>query len=277
MIRQLINSIKRKVARRITKNYPSSISHFKLPEFGNIQFANWENPLVSPKVITENHLTFFRKFLKSGDVAVDIGANIGAMSIPLALIVGKKGAVFAFDPNPYVFEILFENSRLNPELTNMLPFNFAITEREDEFYYNSSEASFNNGGISKEPINRHGKYSLATKVKGIKLEQFFTLNYPEYLSRIKLIKIDTEGYDMEIIKSISGLLKRIRPAVISECFGKTTAQERFDHFNALQALGYSLYYFSDFDIQAEIIPIKAKEDMLKWKHFDLYAISEQLS
>lgn len=274
MFTRIIKSIRRKIARRLTKTYPSVISHFEIPGVGTVQFANWANPLVSPKIISASPVHFFKKFVNTGDVALDIGANIGVMSTHLALAVGKSGKVLAFDPNPFVFQILEENSKLNPELTNIEVFNYAITDSDAEYYYNSSEASFNNGGISKEKNSRHGKYALSTKIKGIHLENFLSTHFGEILPKISLIKIDTEGYDREIIKSISGFLYKYKPTVISECFGKTNAEERFEHFNALHSLGYTLYYFSDFDNQAEIIPIKSKEDMLKWRHFDLVAIYE---
>lgn len=274
MLNDLKNSIKRKIARRITKEYPIKIDTFKLNDYGVIQFANWENPLVTPEVISQNNIDFFRKFLKEGDLAIDIGANIGYLTVLMSLIVGKQGLTLAFDPNPYVYKILLENSKLNPDLTNIQTFNYAITENDDEFYYNSSEASFNNGGISKEKQNRHGKYSLTTKIKGIKLETFLLQSYSDFILKIKLIKIDTEGYDKEIIKSISNLLNKFKPAVITECFGKTNTNERYEHFDLLKSKGYSLYYFSDIDINAKIVPIEKKEDMCNWKHFDLYAIVE---
>jgi len=66
-----------------------------------------------------------------------------------------------------------------------------------------------------------------------------------------------------------------QPVVITECFGKNTKEEKFEQFEILDALGYSLYYFADFNIHAEVIPITCKEDMLKWKHFDLYAIPDK--
>lgn len=274
MINYLINSFKRKIARRVTKKYPTSIDIFSIPDTGNIQFANWKNPLVTHKVISSSTIDFFKKFLKEGDLAIDIGANIGYMTVPMSIAAGNKGIILAFDPNPYVFEILLENSKLNPNLTNIHVFNYAISEKDEEFYYNASEASFNNGGISKNKQNRHGKYSLNTKIKGINLEKFLLESYPDFISRIKLIKIDTEGYDKEIIKSISNLLTKYKPVVISECFGKTNTEERYEHFDLLKSKGYSLYYFSDFELNSTVVPIEKKEDMLNWKHFDLYAIIE---
>jgi Met-10+ like-protein len=142
MINYLINSIKRKIARRVTKKYPSKIGNYAINGYGNVQFANWENPLVKAKAISANSVQFFKKFLNEGDLAIDIGANIGHMTIPIALAAGKTGTTLAFDSNPFVFEILLENTKLNPESTNIHPFNYAITDHEEEFYYNSSEASF---------------------------------------------------------------------------------------------------------------------------------------
>ena len=272
MINYLIHSFKRKIARRITKKYPTRIGTFEVEGVGEIKFANWENPLVESKVISKDNINFFKKFLSEGDMAIDIGANIGHMTVPMSLVTGIKGLTIGFDPNPYVFEILLENTRLNPEKTHIAVYNLAITDREDEFYYNSSEASFNNGGISKQKDNKHGKFSLNTKVKGVNLETFLEKEYPEFINRLKLIKIDTEGYDKEIIKSISNLLTRYKPVVITECFKKNNREERFEQFELLKSIGYSLYYFSDFNSTSEVNPIRAKEDMLKWKHFDLYAI-----
>jgi hypothetical protein len=62
--------------------------------------------------------------------------------------------------------------------------------------------------------------------------------------------------------------------VISECFGKTTPEERFEHFDLLHSKGYSLYHIDDLISKSAIIPIKQKEDMLKWPHFDFYAVKE---
>ena len=193
----------------------------------------------------------------------------------MAVVTGKKGLILAFDPNPYVFEVLLKNTKLNTELTHTVAHNFAITEKEEEFYYNSSEASFNNGGISKQKNNKHGKFALDNKVKGINLEEFLEKEYPAHISQLKLIKIDTEGYDKEIIKSISELLKKYKPVVITECFGKDKPEEKFEQFELLKYLGYSIYYFSEFSSNAQITPINEASEMLKWGHFDLYAICDK--
>lgn len=274
MFSYFVNSFKRKIARRITKEYPTTIDFFDTKAYGKIKFANWDNPLVEKKILEEASMEFFKKFMKEGDLVIDIGANIGHTAVLMSLACGKAGLVLAFDPNPFVFKVLEENAKLNSQLSNIQPFNFAITDFDDEFYYTSSEASFNNGGISKEKGGKHGKYSLDKKIRGINLEAFLKKNFAEKLSKWSFIKIDTEGYDKEIIKSIKNLLVEFNPVVVSECFFKSSQSDRFEHFDVLHSIGYSLYYFNDYDDISEIIPILKKEDMLKWKHFNLYAVKE---
>lgn len=274
MFSYFVNSFKRKIARRITKEYPTTIDFFDTKAYGKIKFANWDNPLVEKKDIPEESIEFFKKFIKEGDLAIDIGANIGHTSVPMSVACGKTGLTLSFDPNPFVFKVLAENATLNPQLSNIQPFNFAITDFDDEFYYTSSEASFNNGGISKEKGGKHGKYALKEKIKGINLEAFLKKNFAERLPKLSFVKIDTEGYDKEIIKSIKNILVEFSPVVVSECFFKSSSTDRFEHFEVLNSIGYSLFYFNDFELNTEIVPILTKEDMLKWKHFNFYAVKK---
>lgn len=278
MVNKLINylrdSFSRKMARRVTRTYKTRIDSFELAGTGTVHFANWENPLVKPRAISRGNVDFFKKFLQVGDMALDIGANTGIITTYMSLACGKAGKVLAFDPNPFVFSVLSENAALNTELASIEPYNVAITDRDGEYYYNSSEASFNNGGISAEPENRHGKYGLSQKIKGIRLEKFLAENYAADLGRIKLIKTDAEGYDKEILRSISGLLACLKPVVISECFGKLSQAERFELYDILASLGYTMHYFSDFDASAEVVTMQSREDMLKWHHFDFFATAE---
>jgi hypothetical protein len=91
------------------------------------------------------------------------------------------------------------------------------------------------------------------------------------LSKLRLIKVDTEGYDKEILKSIAPVISKYKPVIIAECFPKLNTEERIDLFNTIAKHGYDLYYFRDIDRIDDTIKITAA-DMDKWKHFDIYAI-----
>ncbi|MCK6691402.1 MAG: FkbM family methyltransferase [Thermoanaerobaculia bacterium] len=272
MFQYLIQSFRRKKARRFFQEYPYQINRFEL-ETGTVEFANWQNPLTTPKAIGQENVDFFKKFVKNGDLVIDIGANIGHMTVAMALAAGKEGQTLAFDPNPHVFKILEVNAGLNPALTNIRALNYAITDEEAEFFYYSSEASFNNGGISKQDTDKHGRFALPTKVRGIVLERLLEAQFPDRLSRLALIKIDTEGYDKEIIRSIRGLLRRFKPVVITECFSKTTPEERAEQFGLLADLGYKLFHIEGFNSSTLMTLINNAGDMNKWKHFDIVALN----
>lgn len=271
-LKNVINSwLAKRSAKRNFREYPTTIETFTLAGFGLIQFANWQNPLVLRKTIDDGNTGFFKKIISEGDLVLDIGANIGHMTVPMALAAGTEGCCIAFDPNPVVFKILSQNASLNPSSTNIKAFNYAITAEQTEFYYHSSEASFNNGGISTELNSRHGKFVLPQKVKGIVLEDFLNEHFKDRLPKLKLIKIDTEGYDRHIVSALKNLIQTYRPCIISECFGRMPAEDKQSYFNLLTEMGYHLEYFSDFTENAHFEPIQKPSDMLRWKHFDFLA------
>ena len=47
---------------------------------------------------SEGEIDLFRQLLRPGDVAIDVGANIGALTVPMARLVQPGGAVVAFEP-----------------------------------------------------------------------------------------------------------------------------------------------------------------------------------
>ncbi len=273
MLFYIKNSVQRKIARRITKKYSSSIVQFHLPEEGLIEFAKWKNPLARTIDIHQSHVNFYKKFVKHGDLVIDIGANIGDTTVPIALAANHTGLTLAFDPNPYVFEILKENAVLNPDKTNIIPFRNAISVEEEDFYYVSSEASFANGGISKEKGGKHGKFTHREKVKGINLFNFLKEKFPEWLDKLSLIKIDTEGYDKEILKSISTMVMKYKPAIIAESFGNNSSEEKMELYDVLDQMNYSIYYFDDFKEDTTVFKLENAHEMTQWKtNVDIYAI-----
>lgn len=273
MINYIKTSIRRKRARRITDEYPHSIINFDLEGDGLIEFANWENPLVTPVALSQSDVDFFRKFIKKGDFVIDIGANIGDTTVPMAIAAGKEGTTLGFDPNPYVYKILEVNSALNRDKTNIIPVCSAISTKEEEFYFISSEASFANGGISPTRESRHGKYICPDKVKGVNLLEFLNKNHKALIEKLTFIKIDTEGYDKEIIKSISDLISELKPVIVAESFGKSSDEAKMELFEIINVHGYKLYYFEDFKHNAETREIKKPEEMCNWrKTINIYAI-----
>jgi FkbM family methyltransferase len=271
----MISYLKRKLEKWKTKTtfreYGHKVETYELPRDGKIDFAVWLNPLEKPKKITQGGVDFFRKFIKEGDLVIDIGTHMGDTTVPMGLATGPKGMVLGFDPNPHVFKIFTVNASLNKDKVNIRPLPYAITNEDGEFFFTSSEASFNNGGIERSETNRHGNFTLNQKVQGINLEKYLKKNLSDKLPKLSFIKVDTEGYDKTVLESIAGLLQSQKPTVVAECFGKLTKQERGDLYDLLHSRGYIIYHFNDFEVDTEIKQID-REGMNKWKHFDFLAV-----
>ena len=62
---------------------------------------------------SEGEIDLFRQLLRPGDVAIDVGANIGALTVAMARLVQPGGAIVAFEPQRAIFDILCDNLRLN--------------------------------------------------------------------------------------------------------------------------------------------------------------------
>jgi len=274
MFDYLKNSFARKKARRVPGVYPPEVRSFQLDKEGRVEFANWKNPLVLEKKITQEEVNFFRKLAPVGSFCIDIGSNIGDTTVPMALAVGKQGLVIGFEPNPIVFKIFEVNSKLNATLTNIIPLEYAITEKDGEFIYSSSEASFGNGGISGtlEEAVLHGKFKLDQKIKGVNLLNYLKANYSDQLYRLSFIKIDVEGYDIAILRSIRSLIDQYKPNLVVECFSKSTPKERIELFHEVADHGYSLFYFGDFDENTEVIEL-SPEKMNILENFNFYAVA----
>ncbi len=277
MIRYFKESFRRKRARRLFREYSATIDNYDLEKEGTIQFANWENPLIARVDINQSAVDFYRRYISEGDMAIDIGTNTGDTTVPMALAAGRRGLTIGFDPNPVVFKILKINSSLNKDKTCIEPYCYAVTAHEDEFYFVSSEASFSNGGVSKTPKSRLGRFVYPQKVRGVNLEEFLSKNHPTWLPKLCFIKIDAEGYDKEIIKSISPLIVKHKPVVITESYKHSSGSEKMELFDAIKKNGYKIFYFSGFDVNTTMTELKSREDILQWKKtVNLISFPEQI-
>jgi len=270
----MINFIKRKLAKRklmsTYREFDYDIKSYELEGVGKIDFAYWQNPFAYPPKISENNLRFFSQFINSGDFAIDIGANVGDTAYPMALVAGKEGLVLALEPNPLTFKVLQTNATLNPDHVNIKALPYAATEEDGDFFYNSSEATFNNGGVSATQSKKHGAYELASKIKGINLKNYLNEHHENELRRLSLIKVDTEGYDKDILYSLASIITTYTPVVLFECFKKLTPKERHELYDFFIDRGYELFHFDDFDITTNLIQL-TKNDMMRWRHFEVMA------
>ncbi|MFC1722302.1 FkbM family methyltransferase [Patescibacteria group bacterium] len=135
--------------------------------------------------------------IKRGQVVLDIGANIGYYSLIFAKLVGDKGKVYAFEPDPINFQILKRNVTLN-SYTNIKLINKAVMDKERtiNFYLHPT-----NKGAHK--IFRDSKEDKLIKVDTITLDDYFSKNK----IKVDFIKFDIQGAEGHALMGMKKFLK----------------------------------------------------------------------
>ncbi|MEX0932605.1 MAG: FkbM family methyltransferase [Candidatus Pacearchaeota archaeon] len=140
------------------------------------------------------------KSLKEGMVCLEVGSNIGYFLLIESKLVGSKGKIYALEPDPRSFKILRENVKLNNIEDNIQLYNFAAGNKngKEKFmlskYYNSSNMTNYDAGSTGDYID----------VEVRKLDDLFKKE------KIDFIRMDSEGYEFEILKGAKNILKNVK-------------------------------------------------------------------
>ncbi|HYW32767.1 MAG TPA: FkbM family methyltransferase [Gemmatimonas sp.] len=226
--------------------YEYRVTKFQLPKDGEVSYAQWQHPGEVGKAVLQENVDFFRNWIREGDFVIDIGAHEGDTTVPMALAAGASGLTLGLEPNPHVFRTLEMNASLNPDKTRIIPLHFAATATDGEFTFGSGDPSYGNGGIVGFTHNKVRNTRYTMTVQGRNLEKYLLQHHIADLPRLRLIKVDAEGYDKEIIKNMLGIVRRYRPVILTEVFGPSTDEEKRELFTVLAAEGYSMSSFIEF-------------------------------
>lgn len=271
----MFDYIKRKLdkfkQKKTFNEYEYELKTFSIEGIGNVKYAQWKHPFEGAKIISKSQVDFYKKLTRKDGFVIDIGAHTGDTTLPMALAVGANGLVLGIEPNQYVFKILAKNAQLNPQFTRIIPLPFAATSEDGEFIFNYSDASFCNGGFLSEIENRQHGHKYTLPVIGKNIEKYLYENYSSDLARLQLLKIDAEGYDKEILKTLSHLLTDYKPNIMAECYKRLNQVEREELYDVISGYGYTLYYLENFEVDGEKKRI-TKSDMMTRKHFEILAI-----
>jgi FkbM family methyltransferase len=142
--------------------------------------------------------------LPKGGVFLDVGANIGYFTVLGGRSVGPTGRVYAFEPVEEIHRLLSTNVSLNG-LENVEALALACFSSPGQM---GMERASDSGKSHLSPARAHSKPVSLTTV-----DDFVAL---ARIDRVDLIKIDTEGSDLEVLKGARRTVDRFRPAIIME-------------------------------------------------------------
>lgn len=142
------------------------------------------------------------QYLSSGDVFIDAGANIGAISLPVAK--RNKVNVFSFEPAPHIFQILKKNKEINAiDNITLMPMGLSDKAGTTDFY--ESDRMHGWSGMVKIDSFQHYKVNTTT------LDLFAA---EQGIERIAVLKADVQGWEYHVFKGAAQLLNEKRIGTI---------------------------------------------------------------
>jgi len=165
------------------------------------------------------------------DVAVDVGANLGFMSGILSKLTGPGGQVHSFEPSPRTYSKLLSVIRTN-NYSNVSPYNAGCGKSEQTMTLYCPASS---GNATLRPDAKMAQTALQEQtVRILKLDDFLG---PK-LDRLNFIKIDTEGFELEVLVGASELVRRYKPIIYIE-LGSLYSSSSEDAVRLLRDFGYT--------------------------------------
>lgn len=142
----------------------------------------------------------FQQVLQRGMVFVDVGAHIGYYTLLASALVGPEGRVFAFEPEEHNYKLLSRNIELN-SFQNAIPIKQAALNRSGTARLMLAERSTGHSVF----IEDTDKIGTVIDIMATTLDDFFS---KQGWSPVDLIKIDTEGAELQVLEGMSILLER---------------------------------------------------------------------
>ena len=202
-------------------------------------YGYWENDLIK----------YVEKYLNDNSIILDIGANIGTWSIPLAI---KNRKIYSFEPYDSSYYALCGNIFLNNKESLIYPRHCAITDNINRKTKIQLSESINIGGcklIETNNSEQKNKYTLET------LDSF-------QFDKIDLIKIDVEGHELNVLKSGEQTILKYKPVILFECWDieshhwNDIPNTNVELMNYIKSLGYQINKIDiDGNDNYEAIPI----------------------
>jgi len=180
------------------------------------------NKLVS----SENEFFQLKKFIKKKQNVIDVGANIGRYSFKLSELVGKNGLVFAFEPMHKSYLTLLALIYFS-KVKNILPFNFALSNKSSLVSMEEIESPFKKDYL----FGTQTESKIVNRSKNSLIKYSMELDKIAIKKKISFIKVDCEGFELQVLQGAESLIKKDKPIILVEYNNKKVV-------NFLKSLGY---------------------------------------
>ena len=193
-------------------------------------------------------ISFLLRLVAKDKKVVDIGANVGFVSIPVAKAL-LSGEIIAIEPVPSTYSQLKANIDVN-RLTNVSARNFAIGSRDGELILDNTVETDDSSGFWRQV---DALSSTSITVPAISLDTVI-----QECRRIDLLKIDAEGMELEILRGAKDSLHpmKVKNLMVELTYVNTgICKESSEVVHLLRSRGYKIYRVSIFGKLIQIDPV----------------------
>lgn len=149
--------------------------------------------------------------VKPGMNIIDIGANVGSTTLNFARLTGKKGNVYSFEPDTINHSRAAKNIALN-NFSNIRLYNLGLgCQKETANQYNVNET---NRGMLRILVNEPAKENFSKTT--IQIDTLDNVASERNFLPAALIKIDVEGYELNVLKGAENILRSQKPVLFIE-------------------------------------------------------------
>jgi FkbM family methyltransferase len=204
-------------------------------------------------------------FIEEGDWVLDIGGNIGQTALRIGQKTGLTGKVISFEPYPDTFKKFERNLSLNPSYKNVIKVeNMGIGDKQDRLRM-YRDCTTNSGG------NRivHEKVNAATEFVEVKVDTLDNYLEKSGLKKIDFIKIDVEGFELNVLKGAVSALLTYKPRLFIEVNESNLNEQGSSIKELLLFLEKNNYSITDVRYGTPINSLHFDEK----GHFDIYCIA----
>jgi len=158
-----------------------------------------------PEMDKEFQAADLDKEIVPGQTVVEIGANIGGLTVFLSQLVGVNGKIICFEPNPIAFSLLTKNTK---GLRNVSCYNLAVGRKSTEDQMVGNHPTDTYFSRFKTTTN----YKFAFRVKVVSLHEFLSSKS----RKVDWLVIDAEGAELDILKGSRNIISSMKPKMFVE-------------------------------------------------------------
>ena len=215
---------------------------------------------------------YWKMWIKPGMTCIDIGGHSGDTAIPM--MTQCRATVLSVEPNPVILPYLEFNCSVNKHLGRFVIASEAVTNRTaDNLTFKDHQNSMCNGGLVGETWDAEttarvaGMSGQSITVSGMTLldmcDKYLT---KDEIDKIGFVKTDTEGHDIEIIRSSRDILVKYKPVLFTEWFVAYSQADTNELFKAIDEAGYVAFYpetmqEADPDVRSEDLVCLHKDNL----------------